>query len=185
MANRRMLAKSISASLQVSRLCIEAQLLFTWMIAHADDDGRLSGEAEHINFLVVPSKRWTKSQTESYLKAISDAGLIYLWSENGAKFIEFPNWTKHQHIRKDRYTPSSFPPYHKKMVDHPSTNVQPNDNQSATQLSEIENNKDEVNKEEINRGEREFEGKPPSGLSKPNFSEKYREILEKKNRNDL
>lgn len=174
MANRRMLAKSISTSLQVNKLGIEAQLLFTWMIPHADDDGRLNGEAEYINFLVVPAKRWTKSQTESYLRTIHDAGLIHLWEENGTKYIEFPNWTKHQQIRKDRYSPSSIPPYHKELVNQSTTNAQPVLSQPTTQLSEIENNKNEVKSEKRNTGEREYEGKPPSHY---NLAEKWKEVL--------
>ena len=179
-----MLAKSISYSLQVSRLSIEAQLLFTWMIAHADDDGRLSGEAEHINFLVVPSKRWTKAQTESYLKSISDAGLIYLWSENGAKYIEFPNWTKHQQIRKDRYTPSHYPPYPKRVVNQSTTNVLPNGNHTTTQLSKVEKSENEVNQEKIYKGEKEFEEKPLSQPLRPLLSDKYKEVLAKRETQD-
>lgn len=180
-----MLAKSISTSLQVNKLGIEAQLLFTWMIPHADDDGRLNGEAEYINFLVVPAKRWTKSQTESYLKAIHDAGLIHLWSENGTKYIEFPAWTKHQQIRKDRYTPSNIPPFNKTQVNHLTTNVQPNGNQGDTQLSEIENNKNEDKKEERNTGEREYEGKPRYDLRIPDLNERHREIIRNKIKNVL
>lgn len=185
MANRRMLAKSISTSLQVNKLGIEAQLLFTWMIPHADDDGRLNGEAEYINFLIVPAKRWTKSQTEGYLKTIHDAGLIYLWSENGTKYIEFPTWTKHQQIRKDRYTPSNIPPFNKTQVNHLTTKVQPNDNQVDTQLSEIENNKKEDKEEERKTGEKEYEEKPPYDLRRPNSDERYREVLRNKNKNVL
>ena len=167
-----MLAKSISTSLQVNKLSIEAQLLFTWMIPHADDDGRLNGEAEYIKLLVVPAKTWSKTQTESYLKAIHEAGLIYRWNENGTTYVEFPTWTKHQQIRKDRYNPSSIPPYHKVLT----TNEQPDGNQTTTQLSEIENNLNEVRKEERKIGEREYEGKPPY-LQRPSLSEKYKEIL--------
>lgn len=180
-----MLAKSISTSLQVNKLGIEAQLLFTWMIPHADDDGRLNGEAEYIKLLVVPAKTWTKTQTESYLKAIHEAGLIYRWNENGTTYVEFPTWTKHQQIRKDRYTPSNIPPFNKTQVNHLTTNAQPTDNQVDAQLSEIENNKNEDKKEEKKTGEREYEGKPPYDLRRPNFNERYREVLRNKNKNDL
>ena len=46
MAISRMLHKSISHSIQVNRLSPEARLLFTWMIPHADDEGRIKGEAD-------------------------------------------------------------------------------------------------------------------------------------------
>lgn len=54
MAQRRMIDKRISVSEQVANLPLKAQLLFTWMIPHADDVGLLPYSARTIKALVVP-----------------------------------------------------------------------------------------------------------------------------------
>lgn len=59
MAKARMIHKKISASTQVNRLTLPARLLFSWMIPHADDEGRIKGEPEYIKAVVVPMTRWS------------------------------------------------------------------------------------------------------------------------------
>lgn len=151
MAIARMLHKKISASLQVNKLSVNARLLFTWMIAHADDEGRLNGEPERIKALVVPMTDWPFNEVEKYLEEIAEVGLIYRWADGDELFIEFPNWGKYQHIRGDRYKDSIFPPYPHKKVDALSTKRQPSDNQSVTQSNVIQS---KVNKIELSEVER-------------------------------
>lgn len=111
MANRRMLSKSISTSVQVNKLsCFQAKLLFTWMIPHADDDGRLKGEPEYVKAIVVPMINWLPNDVQKYLKEMHELGLIHMWEEDGQKFIHFPKWKSHQVLQKDRYHKSTFPP---------------------------------------------------------------------------
>jgi len=57
MAKARMLHNKISKSLQVDSLPVPAQLLFTWMISWADDEGRLKGEPKYIKATVIPYKK--------------------------------------------------------------------------------------------------------------------------------
>ncbi len=108
---RRMLHSKISYSSQVNHLPEPAQILFTWMIAHADDEGRLKGDAETVKAAVVPMKHWSEKKVESYLEAIKKAGLIYRWQEKNEWFIEFVKWTDHQYIQKDRFKASTLPKY--------------------------------------------------------------------------
>jgi len=112
-----MLHAKISVSLQVNKLPEPAQLLFTWMISHADDEGRLKGDAESVRALVVPMKHWSLKRMESYLDAIKREGLIYRWQEKNEWFIEFVKWTDHQYIQKDRFKASTLPEYDKEIVD--------------------------------------------------------------------
>lgn len=111
MAIGRMLHKKISTSLQVNKLSPPAQLLFTWMIAHADDDGRMRGEAESIKGTVVPLKKWSFKKIGKYLEEMHEVGLIYWWPKlkTDEWFVEFINWKKYQHLKKDRYKPSDLP----------------------------------------------------------------------------
>jgi len=114
MAQRRMLNKSISQSLQVDRLPLPGQLLFTWMISHADDDGRLNGEPKWVKATVVPLKnkgKWSIRYIQEYLLKMADVSLIYYWYQNGTRYIEFPTWQEHQTIQADRATLSRIPAY--------------------------------------------------------------------------
>ena len=51
-------------------------LLFTWMIPHTDDFGRLAGSPAKIKGLVVPMMDKTKSDIEESLGRLHDAELI-------------------------------------------------------------------------------------------------------------
>ena len=111
MANSRMLHKKISVSLQVNKLPIEAQLLFTWLITHTDDDGRLKGEPEYVAATVVPLKRWGPKKIQKYLELMQNLGLIYYFENENEKIIEFCKWRAHQTIKSDRYKPSILPSF--------------------------------------------------------------------------
>lgn len=162
MAKARMIHNKISRSLQVQNLSLEAQLLFTWMIPHADDAGRIRGEANYIRATVVPLKDWTTEQVEKYIIEIQKEKLIYRWQQDGMWIIEFVKWTQHQRLRKDRLKSSELPPFPNRDVPL-TTNWQPEDNQeqdsTATQYeyNEIESNGNQnpnpnviVNKSESN-----------------------------------
>jgi len=58
------------------------------------------------------------------------AGLIRLYTNGTQELLDIPGWHKHQHIRKDRYTPSELPsPEDCKPL---ATKGQPSGNQLAT-----------------------------------------------------
>jgi len=149
MAKARMLHNKISKSLQVDRLPLQAQLLFTWMIPCADDEGRMKGEPKYIKGTVVPYKKWSEKLIKEYLTQMRDAGLIYYWEQNNEWFIEFIKWEDYQHIRKDRFEPSKLPSYKSLNDNRASTNKQPDDNQSTPQYSIVKLNKIEVSKSEV------------------------------------
>lgn len=119
---RRMLHAKISVSAQVNRLSVHARLLFTWMIAHADDEGRLKGESEYIKAAVVPMTTWSFKKIRVLTEEIKTQGLIYHWQVNDEWFIEFVKWNSHQYIQKDRRKASELPPYSKQIVRALDTN---------------------------------------------------------------
>ncbi len=159
MANRRMISKGICTSEQVNNLSLESALLFTWLIPHADDDGRIKGSAASVRGNVFPMKEFTVDDIEKMLQEIQEQGLIWRWSDDDGIYIEFPKWLVHQKIRRDRYTPSELPPY-KDHVSKMDTNGTPNGNHSDTQDNTVEENKVEENVIEESVGERESEGEP-------------------------
>ena len=151
MATRRMLHNKISRSLQVNRLSLEAQLLFTWLISHADDEGRLYGEPEYIKGTVVPLKEsWTSKEVGGYLVEIEKQGLIYYWQDSDRTIIEFVKWLEHQKIRKDRLQHSLLPTYLKRNDNQTSTSRQPDVNQTTAQANRTEDSKEEIKKSEAN-----------------------------------
>lgn len=145
MAKARMLHKTISTSQDVNKLSLPSKLLVTWMIAHADDEGKLRGESNYIKAIIVPMLNWSSRKIDKYLNEIESAGLIYRWEHNNEWFIEFVQWNEHQTIRKDRFIPSKLPSYTNKSGENKSTNEQPTDNQKTAQLNVIEGNKNESN----------------------------------------
>ena len=150
MAKARMLHKTISTSSQVNKLSLPARLLFTWAIAHADDDGRLRGDPEYIKATVVPMVRWSFKKIERYLEEMYQIGLIYLWTnpKTSEWFVEFINWKKYQSIKSDRYKPSYLPSFNEES----GATLEPNGIQNGTEttpqsniskLNEIKTNKSE------------------------------------------
>ncbi len=153
MAKARMLHNKISVSIQVNSLTTKAALLFTWMVSHADDDGRMLGEAKSIKARVVPMQQWPEKVVEELLVQITDKGLIYRWEKDGNYFIEFPTWSEYQKIQKDRYKKSQLPTYNENQPSLDTsryqnvTKVYPQSNLSES--SEMESNKSESNEKTI------------------------------------
>ncbi len=153
MARARMLHKSISSSEQVNKLSLQARLLFTWTIAHADDEGRIKGSPEYIKAIVVPMTRWSFKRIRDYLEEIKNEGLIYYWNENNEWFIEFIKWNNFQSIRKDRQIPSTLPSFSEINDNHLTSKSLLTDSQLPTQYNIGESKRIEVNKSEDNAGQ--------------------------------
>lgn len=147
MATRRMLHNKISISLEVNKLDLEAQLLFTWLISHADDEGRLRGEPEYVKATVVPMKDWTFDAIAIYLNQMKQQGLIYYWEEDRHTIIQLIKWTQHQTLRPDRVKRSALPAF--RIDGQSSDNRLPTGNQPTAQANISEGNKEEVKKSEI------------------------------------
>lgn len=109
MASGRMLKNSISLNERVNELSIPAMLIYTWMISHADDFGRMRGTAKHIRAAVVPMRDdLTADLVEGCLCEMSAKGLIQRYEVKGEIYIQFPSWDEHQTGLHKR-TKSKFP----------------------------------------------------------------------------
>lgn len=148
-----MLHKKISVSSQVDKLSLPARLLFTWMIAHADDEGRLKGDAKHIKAMVVPMTKWSFKKIETYLHEIKNVRLIYYWEQNNEWYIEFIEWDEHQTIQKDRFKKSLLPSFIDKHGYKVDTSSIQNVSQSSSQSNLSEDNEDKVKKSEEKESE--------------------------------
>lgn len=99
LSRRRYLSTAISLDRRVNLLATKhgdfAALLYTWMIPHADDAGRLSGDPLEILCTVCPMRRdKTEEDVARALEGMVDAGLI-CWQPG--QLVRFPqSFFKHQ-----------------------------------------------------------------------------------------
>lgn len=113
MAEKRMLSKVISISEKVNTLPdIFDMLLFTWMIPHTDDFGRLAGSAAKVKALVVPMLDKTIRDVEAALNHLADAELILWYEADGEKVIQILNNEKHQQGLKGKRSKFAAPNSH-------------------------------------------------------------------------
>lgn len=124
MSRRRYISTEISVDKQVNRMGMEygdaPVLLYTWMIPHADDQGRLPGDPFELLNLVWPGRRdKTEEDVVRCLTAMDQYGLIR-WDRT-AEAVIFParNFYKYQTYIKpsnrrhaDEESPNARPAYH-------------------------------------------------------------------------
>lgn len=107
MARRRYISTAISTDTAVRKLAKEygdfAAMLYTWMIPHAEDDGKLTGDIDEFAMLVIPGFRWkTDEEIEHALNGMVECGLVTWDREKGV--ISFPEsfFTYQSYITKNR-----------------------------------------------------------------------------------
>ena len=83
MARGRMLSKAISLDEKVNALSDDtARLLFTWLIAHLDIEGRMYGDARLFLSIVAPRRNISLAKVEKYLTELELHGLILRYNIN-------------------------------------------------------------------------------------------------------
>jgi hypothetical protein len=111
-AKARLIYSTISASERVTALGAKGALVYTWMLAHADDQGRLVGGPEHIKALVVPLIREiTVEDADKALLGMRRENLIrlYLDLQTGRELVQVTDWWEYN--RGLRFAaPSKYPP---------------------------------------------------------------------------
>ena len=98
-----MISKSLSTSRKFAELGAIAgpmaefcQLLFPLLVSHADDYGRLSGDAFTIKFQVFPISPRSVEDFQTAIDHIANAGLIDVYDWDGDKFIQITKFDEHQ-----------------------------------------------------------------------------------------
>lgn len=97
-----MIDKKISVSEQVANLPVEAQLIFTWSIVHADDLGLLPRSHRTLKAMVTPMLDLTIDQFGNHMEDIVRQGLIREFVFKEEKFYRVINFKEHQTLKKDR-----------------------------------------------------------------------------------
>lgn len=103
MARGRMISKSLSTSEKFAKLqelspdsAEFCQVLYMLMVAHADDEGRLSGSAFHVKHAVVPTSLRPVADVESALLCLVQVGLIRRGAVHETEVIEVTGFANHQ-----------------------------------------------------------------------------------------
>lgn len=105
-----MLRAQISISEQVNDLSLKAALLFTWMIPHTDDFGRMLGSPKKVKAIVVPLREdFTSKDVDDALNEMHKIGLICRYKLNDESYIQFIKFETHQQGLHKR-TKSKIPP---------------------------------------------------------------------------
>lgn len=109
MAQRRMISKSISTSTKLADVSNFSKLIFTWLIPHCDDFGRMDGSARLVKAIVVPLLPETVDEIEVSLKELTKAKLIQRYEVEGKQYLEIYKWYEHQTFKNDRPKRDIFP----------------------------------------------------------------------------
>lgn len=113
MAEKRMIHKSISVSetVNLGLTDIFHMLLFSWMIPHFDDFGRMAGSPAKVKALVCPLLlNKSAKEVETAITEMDQIGLIYWYEVEGQKYIQAVNFEEHQPGLHKR-TKSKFPEF--------------------------------------------------------------------------
>src|SRR5688500_15850556 len=108
MTQRRAVYPSAATSLSLARCSVEAQLLFTRLIAAADDQGRLQGDPLLVRSQCMPLVGRANAKTvERWLAELSTNEMILRYEAHGQPLLQITNWWPHQgwlrHLRPSRW----------------------------------------------------------------------------------
>lgn len=104
-----MLSKTISTSRRVNRLPDRSALLYSWLIPHTDDFGRMEGDAMTVRAKVVPMRPSTEQEVEQDLELMAQNGLVVRYEVSGQKYLEISNFGSFQTFRSDRPRRAEYP----------------------------------------------------------------------------
>ncbi len=109
-ARARLLYSTISTSERIAGLGVKGALLFTWLLAHADDQGRYAGSAKKVKAQVVPLIDGISNEdVEKALEDMAEAHLIIQYTSGGSSLIQVQDWWDFQAGLRVRYA-SRYPP---------------------------------------------------------------------------
>ena len=114
MAKARLLSRSLGASRKFAataaagRLREFSQLLFTLLIPHTDDFGRMAGDAFTLKHAVFPSSPRRVADFEKAIQSLRDSGLVILYTVDDHIYLQVVDFERHQGNLHKRTT-SLFP----------------------------------------------------------------------------
>lgn len=116
MARIRTIKPEFPESESVGALSRDARLLFVLLWTFVDDSGRARASSRLLASRLYPYDDDAFDLIEGWLAELESHGHVRLYEVNGNKYLDIPNWLKHQKI--DRPTASRLPSF-----DEASTNT--------------------------------------------------------------
>lgn len=112
MARGRMIDNCISISERINDLSLREAFIYTWVIPHLDDWGRITGSPRTLKALIFPMKKEISIRNiEDTLTKFKELGL-FLWEEvNGEMVLQMPfkEFNSHQAISDSKRAKSKYP----------------------------------------------------------------------------
>jgi hypothetical protein len=106
----RAIYPDICTSRTIAAVSIRAQLLFDRLIAQADDQGRVEGDASIVKAICVPLiAEFTARTVETSLQELVGRTLIVRYKADGHDLIQIVTWWRWQAGMRRAY-PSRYPP---------------------------------------------------------------------------
>lgn len=105
-----MVSKTISTSVKLAKVSDFSALLFTWIIPHTDDFGRMEGSALAVWGIVCPMRGKTEEQVEEALEELCKNKLILRYEVDGERYLEVVGFDNHQTLKNDRKPAVAAPP---------------------------------------------------------------------------
>jgi hypothetical protein len=104
-----MISRTISTSEKVHKVSVESRLLYTWMILHCDDEGRMQGSPATVKAMVMPMADFTIEKIGKMLKELQKARLIIWYKIKEKRYIQIIKWDDHQTFHGIHQVPSKIP----------------------------------------------------------------------------
>jgi len=139
--------EAISQSRKLSLLSNDTgRLIYTWLLAHLDREGRFSADPSIIKGNIFPRiKNMTLRKIDNCLLEMFQVKLIILYKADGDKYLQFIKFKEYQ-VHFDREAPSKIPAPNKENIINSGTNPIKSDLVPLTKLNITEPNIIEVNK---------------------------------------
>jgi len=104
----RAIHPSVATSSSVARCSLGAQLLWSRLIAAADDQGRQLGDPLLVKASCIPLIDASVRKVEAWLAEIEEAGMIRRYEADGTRLIQLTSWWDFQSGQRHAW-PSRWP----------------------------------------------------------------------------
>jgi hypothetical protein len=116
-ARARMLSSTISTSERVNALSLKSALIYTWLIPHCDDQGRIGSNPANIKGIVVPLRSdISVEEVSRALAEMEERGLVKTYEPEGftwspiTELLQVLDWWDYQHLRDPQASKYPAPP---------------------------------------------------------------------------
>lgn len=147
MARGRMIDNCISVSEKINDLSLREAFIYTWIIPHLDDWGRITGSSRKLKALVFPMKKEISiSYIEKALIKFKEIGL-FLWENiDGITVLQqpFEEFNEHQSISESKRAKSKYPEILDTSQETPRNAKKRQENPAQVKLREVKLREDNI-----------------------------------------